>query len=318
MIHLSDFDAPFFKRIPKNESSVAKGKQSGFVIPKRSRMYFPKLALPGPANWVPDTQIDARLIVNGIVVEVVSTRYQNQTWSGTRDPGEFRITGQLGALIHVSMPGDLLLFRRHLQHENFYVLELISRGTATFSKLQSVVGERSSGPVYTSSPPITDIDIFNAEREQAARESNALKLFDNDASLIETRVKRIARSKAFTKRLSVLYGNKCCVCGAAMKSHTGRHETEGAHVVSRSLKGVDDARNGLLLCRSHHWAFDMGMFGLTVEREVYVRVDVAADPANAALAALQGKTIATPTDLAMKVDEDALAWHRKEIVREDP
>jgi putative restriction endonuclease len=95
-------------------------------------------------------------------------------------------------------------------------------------------------------------DLLDAEKEQASHEKKALALFDNDASVSETRVKRIARPKAFSKRLAMLYGNKWCVCGAAMKSHAGRYETEGAHVVSRNLKGADDARNGLLLCRSHH------------------------------------------------------------------
>jgi hypothetical protein len=41
------------------------------------------------------------------------------------------------------------------------------------------------------------------------------------------------------------------------------------------------------------------MFGLTAKRTIYLRKDVAKDPANAALAKLNGKPIALPTDPLM-------------------
>ena len=104
---------------------------------------------------------------------------------------------------------------------------------------------------------------------------------------------------------------KCAICGGGLAKDGGKSEGEGAHIVPRGLKGSDDARNGLLLCRAHHWAFDNGLLGITDNFRVIVSPAALMIPANASLAALVNGQLLGPTDPALAPHRDALRWHRK-------
>ena len=51
------------------------------------------------------------------------------------------------------------------------------------------------------------------------------------------------------------YGSKCAVC-----SITHPKLLEAAHIRSKEFNGSDDWRNGMILCRNHHTAFDKNLF----------------------------------------------------------
>jgi putative restriction endonuclease len=56
------------------------------------------------------------------------------------------------------------------------------------------------------------------------------------------------------------YGSTCAVCDIAV------HETlDAAHIVPDKNGGTIDARNGLVLCATHHRAFDAGLFDIDPE-----------------------------------------------------
>ncbi|THD44009.1 MAG: restriction endonuclease, partial [Bradyrhizobium sp.] len=143
-----------------------------------------------------------------------------------------------------------------------------------------------------------------------AHEVGPLDLFDNAAALTESRAKRIARSRAFQQRVTDLYQCRCAACGNAFRSPAGDlYEIEAAHIVPRGLKGADDARNGLALCRSHHWAFDRGLFGVGQSGGIEVPPKVAALRENRHLTPLVAQTLRPPTDPAFAPAKAALAWH---------
>ena len=79
--------------------------------------------------------------------------------------------------------------------------------------------------------------------------------------LVEERSERKTRSAArkgqqrFHFRVFKRYGPKCAVCGIEEKKLL-----EAIHIRPRSKKGSNDPRNGLVLCRNHHRAFDEGLF----------------------------------------------------------
>jgi putative restriction endonuclease len=311
---LSEFDAPLFKKLAHNDTGAAVGKQAGVLIPKVLDRYFPDLSSKPSTGPTVDENIRAALFEGNVRLGVVTTRYQYQTRGGKRTP-ERRITGNLGPLHDKAVENDYLVIERSVTDPQFYRLRLIKAGTAAYTALKAKVGTRSCGPVDLSNLPVTENAAAIAEAEQIAHESKALQLFDNDAAFTETRTKRVARSRAFQKRISSIYGNKCAVCGNGLLHVTGLCEVEAAHIVPRGLKGADDARNGLALCRSHHWAFDRGMFGVDSYLKVVVPPQVSAIVANTHLTGFAAKTIAAPSNSLLAPSPEALAWHWSNIVK---
>jgi putative restriction endonuclease len=243
----------------------------------------------------------------------VETRYQFQTWGGQRSP-ERRLTSNLSALRNQAAGNDLLLIERGIADTDIYRLRLIKQSSPEFASIDGLAGSRRWGPLFRKDPPVCEKEVTDAIGKQEVRQHSPLELFDNAAVFAETRVKRVARSRAFQQIIMNLYQRKCAVCGEGFSSPDGLAEVEGAHIVPRSLKGADDARNGFALCRSHHWAFDRGLFGVDASSRIHVPANVLAISENAPLRGLVARPLNPPTDLSLKPADEALLWHMEKIV----
>lgn len=82
--------------------------------------------------------------------------------------------------------------------------------------------------------------------------------------------KQIARSEAFCRVVREAYDSRCAVCGSHRETIDGNPEVEAAHIKPKAEGGPDDIRNGLALCRLHHWAYDGGWLSLTSNLEIEV------------------------------------------------
>jgi predicted restriction endonuclease len=69
-----------------------------------------------------------------------------------------------------------------------------------------------------------------------------------------------------------LWGGKCAMCGLKMYAGSS-YECEVAHVRPVSDGGGDGPRNGLPLCRTHHWAFDHHLWAIRPNFRIEVRKD---------------------------------------------
>jgi putative restriction endonuclease len=314
MDDLNEFDRPLFKKLAHNDTGAAAGHQGGILIPKELDKYFPQLSgkVSEEAPTV-DENIRAGLFVGDNPVGIVSTRYQYQTWGATRQP-ERRITSNLGPLRNVANAGDYVVIERSIADRTFYRLRLLRAGTPEFKDLGRHAGTRRWGPVSAGEQPVSEPEIAVALGHQLAHEADPLVLFDNDATFSESRTKRISRSRAFQIHVSQLYQLRCAVCEEALQSPTGLGEAEAAHIVPRHLKGADDARNGLSLCRTHHWAFDHGLFGVNHASQVHIPKSVSALPSNAHLTPFDSKPLMAPTDPRLRPAAQALDWHMNNVV----
>ncbi|WP_244531481.1 HNH endonuclease [Halogranum amylolyticum] len=59
--------------------------------------------------------------------------------------------------------------------------------------------------------------------------------------------------------------------GKSRETPSGDPEVEAAHIYPRSENGADDPRNGLALCKLHHWAFDSGWLAVSDDYEILVK-----------------------------------------------
>jgi len=80
--------------------------------------------------------------------------------------------------------------------------------------------------------------------------------------------------------------------------------------VPKIKSGTDDPRNGLTLCRAHHWAFDTGLVTLTKDYTVEVSPLVQrADSRKFELLSLAGQALHQPQREVVLPHAAALAWH---------
>ena len=153
-----------------------------------------------------------------------------------------------------------------------------------------------------------------ATAEEIAREELSFSLFDSLVSLKETRALRVARSVFFREHVRRQHRDTCCVCGTSVRTPDFLSELEAAHIVPRNLRGSDDVRNGLGLCRRHHWAFDKGLYGFDKSRKIVIPAKVKSIKENAPLLPFEGALMRPTKSLALAPAPEALNWHIENIV----
>ena len=95
--------------------------------------------------------------------------------------------------------------------------------------------------------------VFKSEDEDETEFDPYSKDTNRNVTPIETRPGQAKFRFYVVKR----YGAKCAVCEVALKEIL-----EAAHIVPKSEDGVDDSRNGLILCANHHRMFDSNLFAI--------------------------------------------------------
>lgn len=107
------------------------------------------------------------------------------------------------------------------------------------------------------------------ERSQLQRATESEpQLIEDEEQYTESR--RRARDAAFTQLVRDAYDEQCAICGSARESPSGNPEVEAAHIYPKRDGGSDDVRNGIALCKLHHWGFDSGWLSLSDDHEILV------------------------------------------------
>ncbi len=85
---------------------------------------------------------------------------------------------------------------------------------------------------------------------------DALNRVSRERRKVIREINKNVRDARFRKDIYVLYGGKCAICGLQAKL------VEAAHIDPVRSDGSDDLRNGILLCRNHHKAYDSGLLAI--------------------------------------------------------
>lgn len=122
------------------------------------------------------------------------------------------------------------------------------------------------------------------------------------------------RDSAFRRIVIREYNHMCAVC--ATKFQWGSLvEATAAHIVPKHKDGTDDPRNGLALCRTHHWAFDAGIFALSNDYEISLSPIIQESVSqNFPLLEMEGKTISLPSNDGIRPHPQAVRWHREHVL----
>lgn len=303
------FDEPVFKVLSRNDTGAAPGHQGGMVIPAALEDYLPDvIGTISPSSPTADRQIRAELFCNGTYKATVSTRYQIQTWGGTRSP-ERRLTGNLGPIRDIASAGDILLIEKSLEDPLLYRLRLETKSSSIFRQLATLVNGRKWGALRLGSAPSGNSEFLQELASIKAQEVKPFDLFVSDRPESVSLRKRKIRDQAFRARLVELYGGVCAISGRTVVAPPDVRGLDGAHIVPVEAGGSDDPRNGLLLCKDVHWAFDRGLVVVDEHRRIVVPSEVRSIAENSFLRDLEGRTLSTPVPVSLSADQSALTWH---------
>lgn len=130
--------------------------------------------------------------------------------------------------------------------------------------------------------------------------------------------KNPTRSTAFRREIMKMYNYTCAVCKLRVVTMDGESATEAAHIIPFSKVKNDDVRNGISLCKLHHWAFDRGLISLNKSYRVIVSTLISEEgPTDWMLNSMRKKRILLPKHKLLYPDQDALAWHRETLFRKE-
>ena len=156
-----------------------------------------------------------------------------------------------------------------------------------------------------SLPAVQPTDIL--AREAARLLSEAGAKFRIRRPREEEDAGAFVRHALFPSVVKNLYGQACAVCRADTRTDTGKTLLDAAHILPFAKHHNDDPRNGLALCKNHHWGFDRGWFTVAEDYKILISPHL-----HNTLTYLKANAfLVLPTQTECAPASDALAWHRK-------
>lgn len=310
------WDHGFFKRLSKNDTGQ-ENHQAGPLVNIDIQEYFPPiLAKPTKLKSAVSIPLTAELWNGKKYIKKVPVRYQIQSWpKNIKKNGDFkqekRITRNMSELLDEADAGDFLVLQRRLDSTSDYRLTLITKANSLYKRLRVITNDLPVGPIYPEFMPESFVELEKkAEIEEQDTEKGDFHPVEKDPNISETIVSSYCRDKAFRKKVLEIYAYRCAACRKGITAPSGLKEVDAAHIIPRSYAGANDARNGIALCKSHHWAFDKGLFWIDDNRKIYVPSVVRIMKENKDISRLHGRKLLSPKNKKLEPAMIALAWHR--------
>lgn len=214
-----------------------------------------------------------------------------------------RITGisRLREVIaYASLDDDLFVLLTHPQHREAIRQTLIQTYLSDFAQeIESLLAEEQQIGEYR------DLLIRQGELPFSSHEPRA-------PPPAETAI----RSAGFRQAIMGLYNYTCAVCQLRIVTMDGESATDAAHIIPFRISQNNDVRNGISLCKLHHWTFDRGLISLSETYQVIVSVLMSDQrPTEDRLTELRDRSILLPEQDQLYPAQDALEWHREEVLR---
>jgi len=99
---------------------------------------------------------------------------------------------------------------------------------------------------------------YKAQIEGVVKEENEISGYETVLKGEPDKIKEtqsVYRSTAFARIIREIYDYRCAACGLRLNLN-GLVIIDAAHLIPFSESKDDDPRNGIALCKNHHWAMD--------------------------------------------------------------
>jgi putative restriction endonuclease len=117
------------------------------------------------------------------------------------------------------------------------------------------------------------------------------------------------RHALFPRVIKEIYHDACAVCALSTRMEGGSRLIDAAHIKPFAVFHNDDPRNGIALCKNHHWGFDAGWFSFS---DAY-RILVSPKLRDSQLYVTAGDPLRLPDNPQHHPAPDALVWHRQKF-----
>ncbi len=141
-------------------------------------------------------------------------------------------------------------------------------------QIRNVLLERYFSPA--TAEQLAGLMNFNSQSYEYARQLEVLAAepFQADHTKAEEApyrtVKQQVRGAGFSYRVRKAYDYTCAVCRSRLITPEGATLVDGAHILPFHQYRNDDPRNGISLCKNHHWMFDHAMISVSTEYRILV------------------------------------------------
>ena len=151
--------------------------------------------------------------------------------------------------------------------------------------------------------------------------AGAARPFSPRQAVASIQVETPVRSAGFRRAIMMIYDWTCAVCELNIRALRGERVsesvTDAAHIIPFSVSHNDDVRNGISLCKSHHWAFDTGLVSISETYQVIVSPSISErGPTGQMLTGLWDGEIWLPGEPERRPAPEALTWHREQVMRQ--
>jgi putative restriction endonuclease len=101
--------------------------------------------------------------------------------------------------------------------------------------------------------------------------------------------------------------------GMKLDNSLGISVIDAAHILPFSQFHNDDVRNGLSLCKLHHWLFDHGLLSIDIDYSILVSQNIDYEFPKKLVSSYQNQTILLPTEEKNLPSSVALRWHKNNV-----
>lgn len=155
-------------------------------------------------------------------------------------------------------------------------------------------------------------EIISSFKYEKELEVKIEKEFTTDPTKDDAIFKK-SRNSAFRRLVVRSYLERCCVCGMKLVTSSGISIIDAAHILPFSKFHNDDLRNGLALCKIHHWLFDRGIISVDQYYRTIVSRSIETEEPEKAITEFSKKEIILPHEPKRYPSQVALEWHRGNV-----
>jgi putative restriction endonuclease len=159
---------------------------------------------------------------------------------------------------------------------------------------------------------IEKITQINQDLQDLSSELDISDTTNYDAQSKESLKTSIIRNAFFRKAVLHTYEYKCAFCGLKIIKSSKYYIVDGAHIKPFGEFRDSRIKNGISLCKNHHWAFDRGLFTVDDDYKIVTSKNFDEESPNAQpIKSFHGKILYLPSLEKFYPEQEAFEWHRQ-------